>query len=271
MLIESPSLSWYKFYSGILHDQGGLQEGENMTKQKTVVAGALGECVHVAGVTNFLRLAESAGWRTIFLGPSVSIDEMLKVARRENADMVGVSYRLTPETGERLLGELALHALDIVLADTAIPSTVRILGHSHLLGESGVSLFASSKLATKYKKNFPKSLNGAPFLVPTSNAMLRRGMDEWFSEKGITPRVVGEFEDGATMKAFGQAGKGIFPGSSVVAKEISRQYLVQKISDVPEIREQFYALSVERRLKHPGVLAIVDSAQKTLFRTSKSL
>ncbi len=171
---------------------------------------------------------------------------------------------------ERLLGELALHALDIVLADTAIPSTVRILGHSHLLGESGVSLFASSKLATKYKKNFPKSLDGAPFLLPTSNAMLRRGMDEWFSGKGITPRVVGEFEDGATMKAFGQAGKGIFPGSTVVTKEISRQYLVQKIGDVPDIREQFYALSVERRLKHPGVLAIVDSAQKTLFRTSKS-
>ncbi|MDR4495616.1 MAG: transcriptional activator NhaR [Nitrospirales bacterium] len=171
---------------------------------------------------------------------------------------------------ERLLGELALHTLDIVLADTAIPSTVRILGHSHLLGESGVSLFASSKLATKHRKNFPKSLEGAPFLLPTGNAMLRRGMDEWFSRKGITPRVVGEFEDGATMKAFGQAGKGIFPGSTVVDKEISRQYLVKKVGDVPDVREQFYALSVERRLKHPGVLAIVDSAHKTIFRASKS-
>ena len=171
---------------------------------------------------------------------------------------------------ERLLGELALHSLDIVLADTAIPSTVRILGHSHLLGESGVSLFASKRIADKYRKNFPKSLDGAPFLLPTSNSMLRRGMDEWFSGKGIIPRVAGEFEDGATMKAFGQAGKGIFPGSTVVAKEISRQYIVQKIGDVPDIREQFYALSVERRLKHPAVLAIVDSAQKTIFRGSRS-
>ena len=84
-----------------------------MTKQKTVVAGALGECVHVAGVTNFLRLAESAGWRTIFLGPSVPIDEMIKVAKREKADMVGVSYRLTPETGERLLGEFAEAASEL--------------------------------------------------------------------------------------------------------------------------------------------------------------
>ncbi|HKJ37709.1 MAG TPA: cobalamin B12-binding domain-containing protein, partial [Anaerolineales bacterium] len=84
-----------------------------MTKQKTVIAGALGECVHVAGVTNFLRLAESAGWRTVFLGPSVPIEEVLKVAKRENADMVGVSYRLTPETGERLLGEFAEAASEL--------------------------------------------------------------------------------------------------------------------------------------------------------------
>jgi len=171
---------------------------------------------------------------------------------------------------DRLLGELALHSLDIVLADTAIPSTVRIQGHSHLLGESGVSLFASQKIAQKYRKNYPKSLDGAPFLLPTSNAMLRRGMDEWFSRNGITPRLVGEFEDGATMKAFAHAGKGIFPGSSVAEKEIKRQYLVQKIGVIQGVREQFYAISAERRLKHPGVLAIMDSAQKRIFPTSGS-
>jgi len=171
---------------------------------------------------------------------------------------------------ERLLTELALHSLDIVLADTPIPSTVRIQGHSHLLGESGVSLFASQPLADKYRRKFPKSLDGAPFLLPTGNSMLRRGMDEWFSRNGIIPKLVGEFEDGATMKAFGQAGKGIFPGSTVVAKEISRQYLVKKVGEVQDVREQFYAISVERRLKHPGVLAIVDSAKKAIFRESKS-
>ncbi|MDH5563173.1 MAG: transcriptional activator NhaR [Nitrospirota bacterium] len=171
---------------------------------------------------------------------------------------------------DRLLGELALHSLDILLADTAIPSTVRIRGHSHLLGETGVSLFASPTIADKYRRNFPQSLDGAPFLLPTSNAMLRRRMDEWFSRKGITPMVVGEFEDGATMKAFAQAGKGIFPGSTVTAKEISRQYLVKKIANVPAIREQFYAISAERRIKHPAVLAIMDSAQKTLLRGSTS-
>jgi len=100
--------------------------------------------------------------------------------------------------------------------------------------------------------------------------MLRRGMDEWFSRIGITPKLVEEFEDGATMKAFGQAGKGVFPGSNVVAKEICRQYMVQKIGQVQDVRENFHALSAERRLKHPAVLAIVDSARKTIFGTSGS-
>lgn len=166
---------------------------------------------------------------------------------------------------ERLLTELAQHSLDIVIADTAIPPTIRILGHSHFLGESGVSLFASKRMADKYRRKFPQSLDGAPFLLPTNNSMLRRGMDEWFTKNGIGPKVVGEFEDGATMQAFGRAGRGIFPGSSVVSREISRQNVVQKVGEVPAVREQFYAISAERRLKHPGVLAIAETAQKKIF------
>lgn len=171
---------------------------------------------------------------------------------------------------DRLLGELALHALDLVLADTPIPATVKIQGHNHLLGESGVALFATKKIATKYRKGFPKSLTDAPFLLPTGNSILRRGMDEWFARIGVVPRVIGEFEDSATMKAFGGAGQGIFPGSAVMAREIARQFAVQKIGIVSGIREQFYAISAERRLKHPGVLAIVDSAEKTIFRRTGS-
>jgi LysR family transcriptional regulator, transcriptional activator of nhaA len=168
---------------------------------------------------------------------------------------------------ERLLAELALHSLDIVLADTPIPLTIKIQGHSHLLGESGVTLFATPTLADKYRRKFPQSLDQAPFLLPTSNSMLRRGMDEWFVRHGITPTIVGEFEDSATMKAFGQAGKGIFPGSTVVAKEITRQHVVKKLGEVQGVREQFFAISVERRLKHPGVLAIVDTARRAIFRS----
>ena len=166
---------------------------------------------------------------------------------------------------ERLLSELAIHSLDIVLADTPVPPAVKVQAHSHLLGESDITFFGTDKLAAKYRRGFPSSLNHAPFLIPTSNSTLRRALDSWFATQKIQPQIVGEFEDGATMKAFGQAGRGIFPGSSVVAKEIARQYRVRKIGHVGSIKERFYAITVERRLKHPAVVAISESAKDKIF------
>ena len=167
---------------------------------------------------------------------------------------------------ERLLGELALHTLDIVLTDTPVPTGVSIEAHSHLLGESGVTLFGAERLAFHYRRKFPQSLDGAPFLLPTSNAVLRRGLDDWFRKHNIEPLIVGEFEDGATMKAFGQEGHGLFPGSSVAESEIARQYQVHKVGKIPELRERFYGITVERRLKHPAVVAISESAKEKVFR-----
>ena len=166
---------------------------------------------------------------------------------------------------ERLLGELAQHALDIVLTDAPVPPNVSVDAHSHLLGESGVSLFATERLAKQYRKKFPQSLDGAPFLLPTTNSALRRGMDEWFRKYHINPLIVGEFEDGATMKAFAQEGHGLFPGSSVVAREINRQYQVCKIGNITGLVERFYAITVDRRLRHPAVVAISESAKETVF------
>ena len=166
---------------------------------------------------------------------------------------------------ERLLGELALHTLDIVLTDTPVPPTISVEAHSHLLGESGVTLFGTEKLLRRYRRNFPLSLNGAPFLLPTTNSVLRRGIDEWFRKHNIKPLILGEFEDGATMKAFGQEGHGLFPGSSVVAREIARQYQVRTVAHIKGLTERFYAITVDRRLKHPAVVAISESAQKTVF------
>ena len=166
---------------------------------------------------------------------------------------------------ERLLGELALHTLDLVISDSPVPSTVSIEAHSHLLGESGVTLFGTERLASRYSRKFPKALNGAPFLLPTTNSVLRRGMEEWFRKHSIEPLIVGEFEDGATMKAFAQEGHGFFPGSTVAAKEISRQYQVRKIGNIEGLKERFYAITVERRLKHPAVVAISASAKDTVF------
>ena len=167
---------------------------------------------------------------------------------------------------ERLLSELALHTLDIVLADTPVPPSVSIEAHSHLLGESGVTLFGTERLASRYRRTFPRSLDGAPFLLPTSNSTLRRGMDDWFRRHKIEPIIVGEFEDSATMKAFAQAGQGLFPGSSVVESEIARQYQVRKVGQLTGITERFFGITVARRLKHPAVMAISDSAKETVFR-----
>ena len=194
--------------------------------------------------------------------PKMVAYKLLKVAYKQfrQIKMVCWEGRL-----ERLLGELAQHALDIVLTDTPVPSTVSVEAHSHLLGESGVSLFGTERLASQYRRKFPQSLDGAPFLLPTTNSVLRRGMDDWFRRHKIEPLIVGEFEDGATMKAFAQEGHGLFPGSSVVTKEISRQYQVRKVGNVKGLTERFYAITVDRRLKHPAVVAISESAKETVF------
>ncbi len=195
--------------------------------------------------------------------PKMVAYKLLKVAyeRFEQIKIVCWEGRL-----ERLLGELALHELDIVLADTPVPPTVSIDAYSHLLGESGVTLFGSERLATHYRRRFPESLDGAPFLLPTSNSILRRGMDDWFRRKKIEPVIAGEFEDSATMKAFAREGQGLFPGSSVVESEIARQYRVHKVGQLTGLRERFYGITVERRFKHPAVVALSESARETVFR-----
>ncbi|MDE0146079.1 MAG: transcriptional activator NhaR [Nitrospira sp.] len=195
--------------------------------------------------------------------PKMVAYKLLKVAYKQFEHMKIVCWegRL-----ERLLGELALHTLDIVLTDTPVPPSVSVEAHSHLLGESGVTLFGPEHLASHYRRKFPQSLDGAPFLLPTPNSMLRRGLDEWFRKFEIEPFVVGEFEDGATMQAFAQEGHGLFPGSSVVESEIARQNQVHKVGRMTGLRERFYGVTVERRLKHPAVLAISESAKEEVFR-----
>ena len=163
---------------------------------------------------------------------------------------------------DRLLAELAVHALDIVLADMPVPPMFRVRAYSHLLVESGVSLFSSPPLAPKYRRGFPRSLHGAPFLLPTDNTTLRRSLGDWFDSEGIRVLVVGEFEDSALLKAFGQAGCGIFAAPSLIEAEVRRQYGVQVVGRVQSIRERFYAISIERKLTHPAVVAISEMARQ---------
>lgn len=166
---------------------------------------------------------------------------------------------------ERLLADLAVYGLDLVLADAPVGPGVKVKAYNHLLGECGVSMFATGTLHAAHRRRFPRSLDGAPMLLPTANAALRRELEQWFEREGIRPRVVGEFEDSALMKAFGEAGSGIFPAPTAIEREVKAQHGVKLLGRVPSVRERFYAITVERRLRHPGVVAISEAARKGLF------
>jgi LysR family transcriptional activator of nhaA len=166
---------------------------------------------------------------------------------------------------EKLLGDLALHALDIVISDAPVPPGGSIRAFHHLLGETGVSFFGAKPLAASHKRRFPQSLDGAPMLLPLENLTLRRLLNQWFEREGIRPRVVAEFEDSALLQVFGGDGVGIFAAPSVVEAQVIAQYGVQLIGRIDQVRERFYAISVERRIKNPAVVAICDSARHELF------
>lgn len=166
---------------------------------------------------------------------------------------------------DKLLSDLALHSLDIVISDAPVPPGSSVRAFNHLLGESSVSFFGTKELVKKYKRGFPSSLNGAPVLLPLENTTLRRALNQWFDRHGIKPHVVAEFEDSALLKVFGADGEGLFPGSAVVENEVMSQYGVQLLGRIDEVKERFYAISAERRLKHPAVVAVSDAARQSLF------
>lgn len=166
---------------------------------------------------------------------------------------------------DRLLSELALHNLDIVLSDSPVTGAMKVRAYNHPLGESTVAVFGTKELARKYRKGFPKSLDGAPFLLQGRASALRRLLETWFDSNGLRPLIRGEFDDSALLKVFGQAGEGLFASPSVIQDEICRQHEVEVLGELPSLHEHFYAISAERRLKHPAVVAISESARNQVF------
>jgi LysR family transcriptional regulator, transcriptional activator of nhaA len=147
------------------------------------------------------------------------------------------------------------------LSDAPVPPNVHVKAYSHLLGECGVTFFAAPALAKPLKRRFPASLTGAPLLLPTEGTLLRRQLDDWLQQQGLTPTVAGEFDDSALMKVFGENGVGAFAAPTVIAREIGRRYRVVPIGTVEAVRERIYAISAERRVKHPAVAAIAARAR----------
>jgi len=169
------------------------------------------------------------------------------------------------QSTEKLLAALALHELDVVLTDRVAPPGVSVRAFNHLLGDCGATLFAAPKLAVKYRRGFPRALDGAPFLLPGETSTLRRGLEQWFEKQRIRPRIVGEFDDSTLIKVFGQAGQGLFAAPSIIESSVRKQYGVAVVGRLDKVRERFYAVSAERRLKHPAVIAITESARRELF------
>ena len=176
----------------------------------------------------------------------------------------GVHFECLEDRPDRLLAELATHRLDLVLADAPAAPSVRVRAYSHLLGECGVSIFGTARLAMSHRRGFPRSLDGAPFLLPTADSTLRRSLDQWFEAQGVRPHIVGQFEDSALLKVLGQSGLGLFAVPSAIDAEVRGQYGVRLVGRV-EIRERFYAITVERKLKHPAVVAISEVARREFF------
>ena len=168
---------------------------------------------------------------------------------------------------DQLLGDLAIHQLDLVLSDQPMAPGASLRTYNHRLGESGLSFFARKRDVRKYKGRFPASLMDAPMLLPARNTALRRRLEQWFDELEIVPQIVGEFDDGALMKAFGESGLGVFVGPTAIENEICAMYHSGVIGRTSDIVEHFYAISPERRLEHPAVVQITETARTDLFDT----
>ena len=182
------------------------------------------------------------------LAPALTLPDPVKLICRED--------RL-----EQLAADLSIHRLDMVLADRPLPSNMDIKGYSHPLGECGIAFLAAHTVAEALSGGFPANLHGAPLLIPGEDSALRAPLLRWLERHDLQPTIVGEFDDSALMGAFGQAGAGVFPVPLTTAQAVMRQYDVIEVGQTLEIRERFFAISVERRLSHPAVVAVSEAAR----------
>ncbi|MDR7097481.1 MULTISPECIES: transcriptional activator NhaR [Hydrogenophaga] len=189
------------------------------------------------------------------------------LAMPDRGRLVCVEGKLTA-----LLAELAVHRLDLVVSDVPMPASLSVKAFTHLLGKTDISFFASPQLLQREgltlrqaRSRFPECLGKLPWLMPNADSVLRPRLDAWLGDMGVVPRIVAEFDDGALTKAFGRQGFGVFAGPAVLASEIEDQYQVARLGTTHELMEEFYAISIERRISNPAVAAITAAARRELF------
>lgn len=164
-----------------------------------------------------------------------------------------------------LLSELSVHRLDMVIADRQMPADVRVKAYNHLLGVSDLTVFGTRALIKSLKGNFPQCLDRMPVLLPGEGAAVRAALEQWFESAGIAPLVVGEFDDSALMKAFGQSGAGLFAAPSAIAGYVEAQYGVAAVGRIEAVKEEIYAITTERRIRHPATIAVSQAAAREVF------
>ena len=199
--------------------------------------------------------------------PKLMVNRLLAPARRLPEPVVLVVREDRPDA---LLAALAQHALDVVLVDAPVGAGSGIRAYNHLLGESDVTVFAVSRLARKHRAKFPHSLEGAPMVLPIETSTLRRSFDLWMDGLALRPRLVAEVEDSALQKVLGQEGLGLFLAPTVMEREVRTRFGVERVGRIPEIKERFYAITVERRLRHPAVAAICAAARRAFGSPSRT-
>jgi len=162
---------------------------------------------------------------------------------------------------DELLGELAILRLDLVLSDRPVPTGLNVKAYNHELGSSNVAFFVHNRKAARFKRDFPESLHGADILMPVNASEIRRRLDDWFDSHDLRPEIVAEFDDSALLKAFGEAGQGAFPAPTVIADQVTQMYRCKCIGIAEGVTEQYFAISPERRIKHPAILKITEAAR----------
>lgn len=207
------------------------------------------------------------GRLTLTVGVSSTMPELLTHQLLLPLQRLPESVRIVCRQDEpdRLVAALATHDVDVVLADAPAGSAVRVRAYNHLLGECGVAIYGTRELARAHRRRFPGSLHGAPLLMPPDNTSLRRTLDQWLSAEGIVPQIAGEIGDGSLLKLLGQSGFGMFAAPSRLARWIRQRYDCERVGELPMLRERYYAISTERRIKHPAVALICEAAREKLF------
>jgi LysR family transcriptional regulator, transcriptional activator of nhaA len=189
--------------------------------------------------------------------PALKLDTPVRIVCRESSSDV-------------LVSQLAIREVDLVISDAPLNPSLRIRAFSHILGQSGLSFFAHPRLRKRIKGDFPACLNGVPFLMPADNTELRRSLEHWLDVHGVRPVIVGEFEDSALAAVFSEAAVGAFASPTPTEAQVKRQYGLSVLGRATDITASYYAISLDRRLKHPAVVAISEFAHKSVFQKGRS-